>query len=75
MGDEMNVIDPASREAFRNEEIRAIERAVRSEYEALIKAVSCREERKRCKAAMKAEIQKRIAGLLDARRKDDDYCL
>ncbi len=71
----MDIVHPSVREAFREEEIRAIERAVRLEYAPVRTAATSREERKRMKTAMKAELQSRIAGLVEARRKDSDYCL
>jgi len=71
----MNLIHPDDRDALREAEIRAIERAVRKEYEPLLKTASGREERKQVKAAMKAAIQARIAPLLDAAREDSGYCL
>jgi hypothetical protein len=71
----MDVVHPAVREAFRQEEMRAIERAVRLEYGPLLKAAGSREERRRVRAALSAEIQARLAGLLDARRRDSGHCL
>ena len=64
----MNIVDPSTRDAFREEQIRAIKVEIRQEYATLIRAAKAKPEKKALKAERNARIASQTEALILERR-------
>ena len=64
----MNIVDPSTRNAFREQQIRAINAEVRKEYAKRIRAAKTKAEKKALRAERKAKIETLTERLIRERR-------
>ena len=64
----MKIVHPSARDAFREEQIRALKAEIRAEYAPRIRAAKTKVEKKALKAERKAKIESLIEPLVRERR-------